>query len=71
MSKLQFKRCLMALSSTTDYVDWLVGRNLGERDRAPAYRRMKGIFIKRIFEDTGQKVSLPQPSWAPHGGKDA
>jgi hypothetical protein len=36
----------MSVSANTDYVDWLVGRNLGERDRTPAYGRLKTIFVQ-------------------------
>jgi hypothetical protein len=60
----EFKRCLMALSADRDYVDWLVGRNLGERDRTPCYVRIKKIFIKRMETERGVKISLPQPSWS-------
>jgi hypothetical protein len=29
-----FRKCLMSVSANTDYLDWLVGRNIGEHDRA-------------------------------------
>ena len=60
----QFKRCLMSVSATTDYVDWLLGRSVGERDRSPCYNRLKSIFAARLSADTGKKVSLPQPAWS-------
>ncbi len=60
----QFKRGLLALSADMNYVDYLVGRNLGDKDRAPAYNRMKGIMAKRHLEETGQKLLLPSPTWA-------
>lgn len=66
LTKEMFQRCLMALSADTEYLDWLVGRTLSERDRSPAYARMKSIFARRIMQETGRKVSLPQPVWA-HG----
>ena len=60
-----FKRCLMSVSAEGDYVSWLVGRNLSDRDRSPAYARLKSIFAKRISEGSGdKKVTLPQPAWA-------
>jgi hypothetical protein len=60
-----FKRCVMALSANADYVEWLRGRNLSERDRSPGYRRIKAIFVKRLQEDArGKKILLPQPAWA-------
>lgn len=60
----QFTRGLLALSADSGYVDYLVGRNLGDKDRAPAYNRLKTIFAKRYLEDTGQKLLLPLPTWA-------
>lgn len=64
ISKELFKKCLMSLSATSDYVDWLHGRQIGERDRAPAYARVKAVFAARIQAETNKKVYLPQPAWA-------
>lgn len=61
----EFKRCLMAVSANADYVEWLRGRNLSDRDRSPCYSRVKSIFVKRLSEDSkGKKILLPQPAWA-------
>lgn len=61
----EFTRGLLALSADANYVDYLVGRNLGDKDRAPAYNRMKTILAKRYAEDTaGKKLLLPSPTWA-------
>jgi hypothetical protein len=68
LTKELFQRCLMALSADAGYLDWLVGRNLSERDRSPAYSRMKAIFARRIMQETGKKVSLPAPPWAHDSG---
>lgn len=61
-----FKKCLMSVSADTDYVSWLSGRNLGDRDRSPCYMRLKAIFARRIQEETldGKKPMLPAPAWA-------
>ena len=59
----QFKNCLMALGATSDYSDWLVGRNVSDRDRGPAYARIKQIFTKRLKEDGISVVKLPNPAW--------
>jgi hypothetical protein len=59
----QFKRCLMSLSADQNYLDWLVGRTMSERDRGPAYGRIKALFGARILEDTAQKARFPQPAW--------
>lgn len=61
-----FGKCLMALSADGDYLDWLVGRQASERDRAPAYNRIKKIFADRIELDTGKKPLIVQPPWATH-----
>jgi hypothetical protein len=64
LTKEDFRRCLLALSADPQYLDYLVGRNLGERDRAPAYARVKGIFQRRYAGETGKAIRLPGPSWA-------
>lgn len=64
VTKELFKKCLMSVSANSDYVDWLLGRNMGERDRAPAYARLKAIFVTRLSQETGKKISLPQPAWS-------
>jgi len=58
-----FGKCLMALSADPTYVDWLRGRTLGERNRGPAYDRIKQIFVRRLHEETRTKMSLPAPDW--------
>lgn len=63
----QFKRCAMSVSADANYVDWLLGRNIGERDRSPCYQRLKTIFVQRLANDTPKattKPKLPQPAWA-------
>lgn len=61
----QFKRCLMSVSADGDYLAWLPGRQLGDRDRSPCYARLKSIFVQRITSDAkGKRPSLPSPAWA-------
>lgn len=64
LTKEQFKKCLMLLSSNADYLEWIRNRNLNEQTRSPAYRRIKEMFAKRITEETGIKAHLPAPDWA-------
>lgn len=66
LTKDLFTKCLMSLSAATDYVEWLLGRQLSERDRSPAYTRIRRAFAKRIEEETGKKASMPSPSWVTH-----
>lgn len=68
MTAMLFGKCLMALSADHGYLDWLVGRNLSDRDRSPCYNRIKAIFVKRLEEETGKKPIFPAPAWASHGG---
>jgi hypothetical protein len=68
MTMEQFKRCLMSLSADSGYLDYLVGRNLGDRDRSPAYHRIKTIFARRFATDGNQKFRLPTPPWAANSG---
>jgi ParB-like nuclease domain len=63
LTKDMFTKCLMSVSAATAYVEWLVGRQLSERDRSPAYARIKREFAKRIEEETGKKALMPSPSW--------
>lgn len=61
----EFKRCLMSLSAEGDYLAWLPGRNLSDRDRSPCYSRLKTIFVRRLTDESnGKKPSLPSPAWA-------
>lgn len=63
----QFKRCMMSVSAARDYIDWLQGRNLTERDRSPAYVRLKAIFVERVAEEAKgdrKRAVLPAPDWA-------
>ncbi len=59
-----FRRCLMSLSASPEYMDYLVGRRISDRDRAPAYNRLKAIFARRYFDEHKQKLMLPSPAWA-------
>jgi len=64
VSKELFKKCLHAVSADSNYLDYLQGRQLSERDRSPAYNKIKLIFAKRMEVETGKKPLLPQPTWA-------
>jgi len=66
ISRDMFLKCLMSVAADGSYSDWLVGRQLRERDRSPAYRKVKDLFAKRLELETGQKPRLPSPDW---GGK--
>ena len=60
-----FKKCLMSVSAEGDYLAWLVGRNLSDRDRSPCYARLKSIFVRRLSSESGgRKIALPSPAWA-------
>lgn len=61
----QFKQCLMSVSADHNYVDWLTGRTLNDRDRNPAYTRIKAAFVQRLSAESrdGKKPLLPSPIW--------
>lgn len=63
-----FQKCLMSLSAADLYLDWLTGRNLSDRDRSPAYQRIKGLFAGRLELELGKKVLLPAPPWQHSSG---
>lgn len=65
LSPEQFRKCLMAISASPNYIDWLTGRKLSERDRSPCWTRLKAIFLQRLQQDSGGKVvKLIKPSWS-------
>lgn len=64
LTATQFKACMMSMSTSGDYIMWLQGRIMGDRDRNPCYQRIKAIFVRRISSEIGTKVKFPQPSWA-------
>jgi hypothetical protein len=59
-----FRKCLMAVSGDSGFIDWLLGRGMTERDRSPCYQRLKAIFVKRLQQETGRKAIMPGPSWS-------
>ncbi len=63
LSREEFKQCLMALSASSNYLDWLQGRLLNDRDRSPGLIRIKAIFTRRLETLRNEKVKLPQPAW--------
>jgi hypothetical protein len=63
LSPEQFRKGLMSVAATAEYSDWLVGRRVGERDRAPCYARLTAIFAKRLQADGLDKVMFPRPAW--------
>lgn len=66
MDSETFRKCMTSLSASAEYLDWLVGRQLSERDRSPAYSRIRRIFSERVLAETGKRWKMPQPPWA-HG----
>jgi hypothetical protein len=66
LNKDLFGKRLLSLSTSSPYLDYLLGRHLSERDRSPAYGRIKALFAKRIEMETGKKPRLPGPAWAHH-----
>ncbi len=63
LTKEQFRAALCSLSADASYLEWLVGRNMTERDRAPAYKKMKGIIAHRLTNELGTRPKLPDPPW--------
>jgi hypothetical protein len=59
----EYGRALMALSVSDDYLSWLIGRQLNDRDRSPCFGRVKTLIGRRL-EAGGKKILLPQPPWA-------
>lgn len=64
LTDTSFKQGLMALSADSNYIEWLTGRLLNDRDRSPALARIKTIFARRLAETVTGKFNMPQPAWA-------
>lgn len=67
LSHDQFRKCLMSVSADRNYLDWLAGRLMNDRDRSPGYGRLKAIFQARLRQDSrdqSKKPILPAPAWA-------
>lgn len=60
----QFVKGLLSLSASSPYLDWLVGRRIGERDRAPGYSRITQLFGTRLQSEFKEKIQFPRPAWA-------
>ncbi len=58
----------MALSADANYLDWLPGRLLNDRDRSPALQRIKTVFARRLSDTVTGKFNMPQPAWAAKSG---
>ena len=67
----QFRRCLLSLSASPDYMDYQVSRRITDRDRAPAYNRLKVIFAKRYWDEHKKKLLMPSPAWAHTSASDS
>ena len=63
LTKDQFRSCLMGVSADRRYVEWLVGRGLGDRDKSPCFARLKDIFVRRIMEGGAKRPNFPQGEW--------
>lgn len=65
ITKDDFKRCLMSLSASSNYLDWLAGRLLGDRDRSPCYSHIRRIFSARLQEihPNTKGIKFLQPAW--------
>lgn len=64
LNDTQFRQCLMSQSADRQYVDWLQGRNMSERDRSPCYMHNRRIFAKRLISEGMAKPKMPAPTWA-------
>lgn len=63
LTPAEFVDCAMGLSADADYLGWLIGRNLSDRDRAPCLRRIKEIFTRRL-NAKGKPAKMPAPAWS-------
>lgn len=63
LTKELFRKCLMSVAANSLYLDWLVGRSVSERDRSPAYHRIRSSFVERLHLELKKKIAMPSPAW--------
>ncbi len=63
MNVSQFGKGMMTLSADSMYLDWLTGRLLTDRDRAPCYNRIKKAISDHVKIDD-KAIKFPAPAWA-------
>lgn len=65
----EFKVGMMALAADDTYNDWLANRPMTDRNRPPAWNRIKSIVVPRIADQRGvssKVIMLPSAEWQ-HG----
>jgi hypothetical protein len=62
-TKDQFGKGMAALSAANDYLEYLQGRVMSDRDRSPCFNRIKSIVVRRLESETGKKMLFPKPAW--------
>lgn len=60
----EFRIVATALSADAKYLDYIVGRKLSDRDRSPAYNKIKTVMQRRYQLEAKRKARFPQPPWA-------
>jgi hypothetical protein len=61
LTKDLFGKCLMRLSASSEYLDWLRARVFSDEHRSPCYMRIKKLFSSEIAQRMGtRKVKLPE-----------
>jgi hypothetical protein len=59
----QFLLGLRGLAGSANYVEWLTNRSLHERERSPAYGRLRAVFVGVLNEALQRRTLMPSPSW--------
>lgn len=59
----QFRNCLMGLSADGTYLEFLQGRQINDRDRNPAYQRIKRIWGARLSSEFRGRIQFPAAAW--------
>jgi len=64
----QFLLGLRGLAGSANYVEWLTNRSLHERERSPAYGRLRAIFVGVLNEALQRRILMPSPMWYSRSG---
>lgn len=64
LNPVMFRQALKSLSADDDYTDWLTGRDLSDKHRAPAYSRITATMAKKLVTMGAKNTGFPRPPWA-------
>ena len=62
-----FAKCMMSVSASSRYLDWLVGRPLNAFSRSRCFQYVKEIVASRLKTEGVSPIGITSPFWASDG----